>query len=157
MHLFGIQLGDDHQQRGNRQQGQGQLPADAEKHGQGGGEHHHAVHHLVGKKRGKMAAPIEIGGQAGHQIAGAVPIEEAHLLMLQDGKEVHPQVEQQMLGRPFQQDDHPIPQPLPQHLHRQHGKQQRQQGGRVLGNDDLIDEPGGQEGVDDQHDAGAGG
>ena len=104
-----------------------------------------------------MAAPIQIGGQAGHQVAGAVAIEEPHLLMLQDGEEMHPQIEHQMLSRALQQNNHHIPHALPQHLHRQHGEQQRQQGIRVLGDNDIVDELGGQKGVDHQHDAGAGG
>ena len=42
-------------------------------------------------------------------------------------------------------------------VERRHGEQQRQQGIRVLGDNDIVDELGGQKGVDHQHDAGAGG
>ena len=70
---------------------------------------------------------------------------------------MHPQIEHQMLSRALQQNNHHIPHALPQHLYRQHGEQQRQQGIRVLGDNDIVDELGGQKGVDHQHDAGAGG
>ena len=88
-HTAGIELGDDGEQRRNRHQRQRQLPVDKEQIDGRGKEHGDAVHHHVIDIAEEMAAPVRIGGKAGHQIAGTVAVEETHILVLQPGKQPH--------------------------------------------------------------------
>ena len=90
-----------------------------------------------------MAAPIQVAGEPGHQVAGAVPVKERAFLVLQHLKQPYPQVVNHVLRRFLKRDNHQEPQAQPGELDDQHPHQQRDQRIRVLCHDDVVHQQGG--------------
>ena len=154
--MGGVELGDDHQHGGDDDHHQRQLPVHGEQIHAREQEHAHAVDHPVVDIADKVAAPVQVGGHAGHQVARPVLIEEAHVVVLQLAEELGAQVEKDILRVALQQDDHQVPRGLTPQLDRQHHRQNPQQGFRVLRDDHVVNQPLRQRGVHQQQRAGDG-
>ena len=100
-----------------------------------------------------MPAPVQVGGEAGHQVAGAVAVEKAHFLVLQHREKPPAQVEHHVLRTLFQAHDHQIPQAFPQDLGHQHDGEQPEERLGILRDNHLVDELGRQCRIDQKHHA----
>ena len=98
-----------------------------------------------------MTAPVCVGGQARHQVARAVNVEKAHVLILQAREQPHAQVHQRVLGGMLQQDNHQVAQTFARNLDNQHRQQQADERFGVLRDNDVIHQAHRQVGVDEQH------
>ena len=154
--LPGVQIGDEQQQRRDHHQKEGQPPAGEEKADQRTQKDAHAVHDSVAHVGHEMAAPVQVAGHAGHQLAGTVAVEVPGVLILQPFEQPAAQLEHIFLRSFFQHDDHGVAHALPAQLHRQHHRQKAQQGFGILRHDYIVHQFGAQGRIDQQKDAGNG-
>ena len=154
--LPGVQIGDEQKQRRHHHQKEGQPPAGEEKADQGAQKDAHAVHDGIAHVGHEVAAPVQVTGHPGHQFAGAVAVEVPGVLILQPLEQPAAQLENVLLRRFFQHDDHGVAQALPAQLHRQHHRQNAQQGFGILCHNDVVHQFGAQGRIDQQKNAGKG-
>ena len=98
MDLPGEEEGEQEDHRGHRQHGQGEDPVRGKEHDGRGEEQHGAVDELPDDPAHRVAHHVHVAGEAGHEVAGAVPAEEGLVLLLHVLVQVPPELVDELLG-----------------------------------------------------------
>ena len=101
-----------------------------------------------------MAAPVQVRAHAGHQVAGAVGVEELHVAVLHFPEQPAAQVEDHILGGLLQEDHHHVAHAFTPELDGEHDGQDAQQRIGIAGDDDVVDQAARERRVDQQQHAG---
>ena len=104
MYLSGINAGEDEYERGYDHKTQREFRIDREAR-DGSGEKQHYAHQQLAEDIGYcIAHHIEVAGESRHEVAGAVEVKEAHLLVLHIGVKALAHIVDKALSRRIRED-----------------------------------------------------